>query len=118
MVILALLIAALAIFIVGTLLLLGAHSLSVQIAKLLERLLDAASGHAEDLNLSEAQVIKSSAGPTRRRRRSSGTLPLRTARIQRAASHSFPLPPIDDSADLIAGPAHVMAPVDRHMCLR
>ena len=118
MVILALLIAVLAIFIVGTLFLLGAHSLSIQIAKLLEGLLDAVSGPAEDLNLSETQVIKSSAGPSQRRRRSSGTLPLRTAHIQRAASHSFPLPPIDDSADVIAGPAHVMAPPDRHMCLR
>ena len=41
--ILALLLAVLAVFVVGTLLLLGAHSLSVQIAKLLESLLDKAT---------------------------------------------------------------------------
>jgi hypothetical protein len=41
--VLALLLAVLAVFVVGTLLLLGAHWFSMQIAKLLERLLDAAS---------------------------------------------------------------------------
>jgi hypothetical protein len=42
MTVLALLAAVLAVFVIGTALLLGAHSLSVQIAKLLERFIDPA----------------------------------------------------------------------------